>query len=117
MQVVDQNGKVAQPHSTTKCFDHGDDVANKEPDKLVAISGLSSFSSTSLLSEELVKNDEELKMLREQFEELQKKFLEKDEALIALKDTIAEMNGVNETLRELKQQIMEKDSLLTNTNL
>lgn len=118
IQAVDQNGKVnAQPHSTKKQIDRGDDVANKEPDKLDAISGLSSFSSNSLLSEELVKNGEELKMLREQFEELQKIFLEKDEALRALKDTTTEMNGVNETLRELKQQIMEKDSLMTNANL
>ncbi|XP_074580414.1 protein MICROTUBULE BINDING PROTEIN 2C-like [Curcuma longa] len=117
-KAVDQNGKVnAQPHSTKKQIDRGDDVANKEPDKLDAISGLSSFSSNSLLSEELVKNGEELKMLREQFEELQKIFLEKDEALRALKDTTTEMNGVNETLRELKQQIMEKDSLMTNANL
>lgn len=60
---------------------------------------------------------EELKLLQEQLDDLHKKLLEKDEALKSLKDSLTEMNVANATVNELKEQLMEKDSLITNANL
>ncbi|WOL17492.1 hypothetical protein Cni_G26284 [Canna indica] len=117
-KVADQNGRVsAQTRSAKKKSDRGENTPNKESDKLDAASGSSIFSSSTLMAEDVQKNEEQLKMLREQFGDLYKSLQEKDEALKTLKDTMNEMNEVNATLQELKQQIVEKNSLITNANL
>jgi len=70
------------------------------------------FSSRTLASE---KDIEELGMLKEQVEELQRKLLEKDELLKSAENTRDQMNVFNAKLDELKHQASEKESLLKYT--
>lgn len=67
------------------------------------------FSSRSLASE---KDIEELGMLKEQVEELQRKLLEKDELLKSAENSRDQINAFNAKLDELKHQSSEKDTLL-----
>ncbi|CAL0330574.1 unnamed protein product [Lupinus luteus] len=72
----------------------------------------SMFSSRTLTSD----NDtEDLIILKEQVEELQKKLWEKDELLKSAENSREQMNVFNAKLEELKHQTLEKDSLLKYT--
>ncbi|KAK7388837.1 hypothetical protein VNO78_23664 [Psophocarpus tetragonolobus] len=72
----------------------------------------SMFSSRTLASE---KDIEELGMLKEQVEELQRKLLAKDELLKSAENSRDQMNAFNAKLDELKHQATEKDNLLKYT--
>jgi len=58
------------------------------------------------------RDGEELGVLKEQVEELQRKLLEKDELLKSAENTRDQLNAFNIKLDELKHQASEKDTLL-----
>lgn len=58
------------------------------------------------------KDREEMAMLREQISDLQKKLLEKDEALRSAENTVNQMSA---SYGILEEQVAEKDSLLKST--
>lgn len=70
------------------------------------------LSSRALTSE---KDREELAILKEQVEVLQKQLWEKGELLKSAENSRDQMNAFNAKLDELKHQVSEKDSLLKYT--
>lgn len=76
--------------------------------------GFSIFSSRALTAE---KESEELAVLREQYEDLQKKLVEKDELLKSAEISKDEMNDLHVKFNELKRQAAEKDSLAKSVQL
>ncbi|KAK7347372.1 hypothetical protein VNO80_21902 [Phaseolus coccineus] len=101
-RVTDSKSRnVAQSIPAKKKRDHGE----KEQGKNVGndADGYSMFSS---------REGEELGVLKEQVEELQKKLLEKDELLKSAENTRGQLNAFNLKLDELKHQASEKDTLL-----
>lgn len=70
------------------------------------------FTSRALTSE---KDGEDLVILKEQVEELQRKLQEKDELLKSAENSREQINAFNAKLDELKHQALEKDSLMKYT--
>jgi len=62
------------------------------------------------------KPKDEVAMLREQIEDLQKKLLEKEEALRCAQSSVNEMNAAYATIDELRRQVAEKEALIRSTN-
>nr|CAB3470318.1 unnamed protein product [Digitaria exilis] len=62
------------------------------------------------------KPKDEVAVLREQIDELQKKLLEKEEALRAAESSVNEMNAAYVTIDELRRQVAEKEALIRSTN-
>ncbi|XP_004299275.1 PREDICTED: uncharacterized protein LOC101304284 [Fragaria vesca subsp. vesca] len=75
---------------------------------------VSSISSRDLAAE---KEHEELDALRVQFEDLQRKLLEKDELLKSSEISKKEVSSVQAKLEEVKRQAAEKDSLIKASQL
>jgi DNA repair exonuclease SbcCD ATPase subunit len=61
------------------------------------------------------KRREELAALQEQLSGLQKKLLEKDEALRSAENLIGRISAANEAVEELRGQLSEKESLIEST--
>jgi DNA repair exonuclease SbcCD ATPase subunit len=61
------------------------------------------------------KRREELAALQEQLSGLQKKLLEKDEALRSAESLIGRISAANEAVEELRGQLSEKESLIEST--
>ncbi|KAK4252557.1 hypothetical protein QN277_014542 [Acacia crassicarpa] len=105
-RIVDSKGRnVAQSIPTRKKKDHQEKeqgINNLDTDSLP-------FSSRALTSE---KEREELVILKEQVEDLQRKLLEKDELLKSAEDSRIQVNDLTTKLDELMRQASEKDSLL-----
>ncbi|KAJ7978778.1 Movement protein binding protein 2C [Quillaja saponaria] len=113
-KITDPKGRnVAQSIPMKKKRDHGDDQVKNTSSNLDA-DRFSIFSSRALASE---KDREELVILKEQLEELQRKVLEKDELLKSAENSRTQMNAINAKLDELKRQGAEKDLLLKSTQL
>ncbi|KAH7660199.1 Tropomyosin domain-containing protein [Dioscorea alata] len=74
------------------------------------------FSSNQPVTEVLQKEREDVTMLREQLDGLERKILEKDQALKSAEDSLNQMKVANMQLEELKRQITEKDSLIKSSN-
>lgn len=66
--------------------------------------------------ENSLKNREELSILREQVNDLQRKIVEKDESLKSAEIEINQMKAACASIDELKFQIAEKDSLAKSIN-
>ncbi|TVU11637.1 hypothetical protein EJB05_45234 [Eragrostis curvula] len=62
------------------------------------------------------KPKDELAVLREQIDELQKKLVEKEEALRSAESLVGEMNAAYLTVDELRRQVAEKEALIRSTN-
>ncbi|KAG2611323.1 protein MICROTUBULE BINDING PROTEIN 2C-like [Panicum virgatum] len=62
------------------------------------------------------KPKDEVAMLREQIDDLQKKLLEKEEALRCAQSSVNEMNAAYATIDELRRQVAEKEALIRSTN-
>ncbi|GMI72202.1 movement protein binding protein 2C [Hibiscus trionum] len=75
---------------------------------------LSIFSSRDLIAE---KENEELIVLREQVEDLQKRLLEKEELLKSAEISKNQMNDVQAELDQLNRHAAEKDSLIKSIQL
>ncbi|XP_014506033.1 protein MICROTUBULE BINDING PROTEIN 2C [Vigna radiata var. radiata] len=101
-RVTDTKSRnAAQSIPAKKKRDHGE----KEQGKFGGndIDAYSTFSS---------RDSEELNVLKEQVEELQRKLLEKDELLRSAENTRDQLNAFSAKLDELKHQASEKDTLL-----
>ncbi|ERN05735.1 uncharacterized protein LOC18433920 [Amborella trichopoda] len=72
------------------------------------------ISSKGLVSD---RDREELLLLRERVEELQKKLFEKDEILKSAESSLNQMNLVQVSLDELKHQVEEKDTFIRSVHL
>ncbi|MQM19817.1 hypothetical protein Taro_052832 [Colocasia esculenta] len=75
------------------------------------VDGFSIFSST-VPEENIQREREELVLLKEQVEDLQKRLLEKDEVLKTMENSMDQMSSVYATVDELKHQIVEKDLMV-----
>ncbi|XP_015693742.1 protein MICROTUBULE BINDING PROTEIN 2C [Oryza brachyantha] len=62
------------------------------------------------------KDKDEIVLLRDQIEELQKTLLEKEEALKSAESSVSEMNALYSTVDELRRQVAEKEALIKSTN-
>ncbi|XP_074556498.1 protein MICROTUBULE BINDING PROTEIN 2C-like [Curcuma longa] len=67
-------------------------------------------------TEKLQKDQEELNILKEQINDLQRKILEKDEALKSADSEINQMRATYISIDELRVQIAEKDSMVKSIN-
>lgn len=67
-------------------------------------------------TEKLQKDQEELNILKEQIDDLQRKILEKDEALKSADSEINQMRATYISIDELRVQIAEKDSMVKSIN-
>ncbi|XP_020590445.1 uncharacterized protein LOC110031539 isoform X2 [Phalaenopsis equestris] len=69
-------------------------------------------------AEESVQNDiNELLFLRDQVAELQKKLIEKEEALKSAESLTNQVNETHASVGELRRQVVEKDALIKSTNV
>ncbi|KAL2338241.1 hypothetical protein Fmac_012687 [Flemingia macrophylla] len=101
---------VTQSIPAKKKRDHGEKEQGKN-----GSNDADSYSMPSSRSLDSEKDSEELDMLKEQVEELQRKLLEKDELLKSAENSRDQMNAFNVKLDELKHQTSEKDTLLKYT--
>lgn len=62
------------------------------------------------------KPKDEVAVLREQIEDLQKKLLEKEEALRSAESSVNEMNAAYATIDELRRLVTDKEALIRFTN-
>lgn len=62
------------------------------------------------------KPKDEVAVLREQIEDLQKKLLEKEEALRSAESSVSEMNAAYATIDELRRLVTDKEALIRFTN-
>lgn len=62
------------------------------------------------------KDKDEIVLLREQIEELQKTLLEKEEALKSAESLVGEMNTLYSTVDELRRQVADKEGLIKSIN-
>uniref|UniRef100_A0A6V7QQU7 Protein MICROTUBULE BINDING PROTEIN 2C n=1 Tax=Ananas comosus var. bracteatus TaxID=296719 RepID=A0A6V7QQU7_ANACO len=101
-------GRTAHSISAKKRRDHGENAQKSNQD---ADNGddYSIILSKAMAAE---KDREEMAMLREQISDLQKKLLEKDEALKSAENTVNQMSA---SYGILEEQVAEKDSLLKST--
>ncbi|KAF8408245.1 hypothetical protein HHK36_007393 [Tetracentron sinense] len=109
--------KAAQSIPTKKRRDLGDKDPGKNfsrENQDVCADDFSIFSSRAMAVE---KDTEELIILREQVEDLQKKLLEKDVLLKSTEISKNEMTALRAKLDELKHQVAEKDSLIRSAHL
>uniref|UniRef100_A0A7N2MQT0 Uncharacterized protein n=1 Tax=Quercus lobata TaxID=97700 RepID=A0A7N2MQT0_QUELO len=113
MPITEPKGRNAtQSIPTKKRRDPGDKDHSKNASNNFDAESFSSFSSRASAAE---KDREELVMLKEQVEDLQKKISEKDELLKSAEISKNQMNAVQVKLDELKHQAEEKDSLIKST--
>ncbi|KAK7330263.1 hypothetical protein VNO77_24452 [Canavalia gladiata] len=101
---------VAQSIPAKQKKDHGEKEQGKNGSN--DADSYSMFSSKAMASE---KDREELVILKEQVEELQRILLEKDELLKSAENSRDQMNVFTAKLDELKHQFSEKDTLLKYT--
>ncbi|KAJ6814318.1 uncharacterized protein M6B38_116215 [Iris pallida] len=97
--------------SSKKQRDLGDSIQKDNQD---AADDVSTFSSRA--EEDHLKERHELTMLRQQVNDLQKKLLEKEEALKYAKESLNQMNASYASVDELRHLISEKESLIKSTN-
>ncbi|OVA04885.1 hypothetical protein BVC80_1215g16 [Macleaya cordata] len=90
------------------------DLGDNDPNKNACADEFSMFSSRASAVE---KDREELIILHEQVESLQKKLSEKEKLLKSTETSIDQMTLVNAKLDELKRQAAEKDSLIKSAHL
>ncbi|KAF6140048.1 hypothetical protein GIB67_001789 [Kingdonia uniflora] len=102
--------KVAQSIPSKKKREFGDSDTNKT----ASADEFSIFTSGATTME---KDKEELTMLQEQVENLEKKLLEKEELLKSAEASMNQMTTVHSKLDELKRQVEEKDSLIKSAQM
>ncbi|XP_042445613.1 protein MICROTUBULE BINDING PROTEIN 2C-like isoform X3 [Zingiber officinale] len=75
-----------------------------------------SCNGFTIETEKILRAQEELNVLREQINDLQRKILEKDEALKSAESEINQMKAAYISIDELRIQIAEKDSMVKSIN-
>ncbi|XP_068642424.1 protein MICROTUBULE BINDING PROTEIN 2C-like [Aristolochia californica] len=111
-KVADGKGRKTQTVPTKKRVGGNDKSKGNNRDS--SGDDLSIFSSKASAME---KDGDELVMLCERVEELQKKLLEKDELLKSAESSINQMTQVHKKLEELKRQLDEKDASIKSVNM
>ncbi|XP_068638203.1 protein MICROTUBULE BINDING PROTEIN 2C-like isoform X2 [Aristolochia californica] len=114
-KILDGKGRKTQTVPTKKRVGGNDHSRSNNRDS--SRDDHSMLSSKALVTE---KDEDELVMLRERVEDLQKKLLEKDELLKSAETSINQMNQVHKKLEDLKRQLAEKDAtdaLIKSANL
>lgn len=104
--------KSPQSVSAKKRRDPGDAAKKSTPDS----NGENGSVSPLSLSGAENKPKDEIAVLREQIDDLQKKLLEKEEALRYAENSVNEMNVAYATIDELRRQVAEKEALIRSTN-
>ncbi|EER88246.1 hypothetical protein BDA96_10G145800 [Sorghum bicolor] len=104
--------KLPQSVSAKKRRDPGDAAKKSAPDSNGDSGSVVPFS----LSGAENKPKDEVAMLREQIDDLQKKLLEKEEALRSAESSVAEMNAAYATIDELRRLVADKEALIRSTN-
>jgi hypothetical protein len=74
--------------------------------------GVHSSASKPLITRNLRKEREELALLHGQVDELERKLVEKEEALKLAQNSIDQMSTVNEALEDVKHQLGEKELMV-----
>ncbi|XP_054804483.1 protein MICROTUBULE BINDING PROTEIN 2C isoform X3 [Prosopis cineraria] len=111
--IADSRGRnTAQSIPTRRKKDHAEKEQGKNDSNNLDTDNLPTFSSRASTSE---KEREELFILKEQVEDLQRKLLEKDELLKSAENSRIQVNDLKIKLDELMRQALEKDSLLKST--
>ncbi|KAK3130323.1 hypothetical protein QOZ80_6BG0491890 [Eleusine coracana subsp. coracana] len=87
----------------------------KVPDPKVARTTRATPTKKRPQVDQAQKRREELAALQEQLSGLQKKLLEKDEALRSAENLIGRISAANEAVEELRGQLSEKESLIEST--
>jgi chromosome segregation ATPase len=105
-----KSAKTPQSVLAKKRRDPGDGVKKVAPD----LNGEN--GSVAALSAAENKPKDEMTILREQIDEMQKKLLEKEEALRSAENLVNEMNEAYSTIDELRRQVAEKEALIRSTN-
>lgn len=104
--------RVRKTVSTKKRRDLGNNVQQGNQD--LTVDEFSNFSSREV---EIVQKDRfELSLLREQVDSLQRKLLEKEEALKSSEDSVKQMNAVCASINEMRNQVTEKEALIKSSN-
>ncbi|MED6208977.1 hypothetical protein PIB30_050147 [Stylosanthes scabra] len=112
-KATDLRGRnVTQSIPVKKKKDQGEKEQGKNGSNNSDSDSFSGFPSRALTLE---KDSEELVILKEQVEELQRKLQEKDDLLRSAENSREQLNAFNANLDELKRQASEKDSLLKYT--
>ncbi|XP_028763604.1 protein MICROTUBULE BINDING PROTEIN 2C isoform X2 [Neltuma alba] len=112
-RTADSKGRnTSQSIPARKKKDHGEKEQSKNDSNNLDTDSLPTFSSRALTSE---KEREELVMLKEQVEDLQRKLLEKDEHLKSADNSRIQLTDLKTKIDELMRQSSEKDSLLKST--
>ncbi|XP_077237583.1 movement protein binding protein 2C isoform X2 [Tasmannia lanceolata] len=117
-KIVDPKGrKTAQTIPSKKPRDH----VENDPSKNIIRDNRDSwaddysiFSSRAMAAE---KDRDDLVVLQEQVEDLQKKLTEKEENLKSIENSMNQMNSLHVEFNELKRQVAEKDSLIRSAHL
>ncbi|XP_066377356.1 protein MICROTUBULE BINDING PROTEIN 2C-like isoform X2 [Miscanthus floridulus] len=104
--------KLPQSVSAKKRRDPGDSAKKSAPDS----NGDSGSAVPFSLSGAENKPKDEVAMLREQIDELQKKLLEKEEVLRSAESSVSEMNAAYATIDELRRLVADKEALIRSTN-
>jgi hypothetical protein len=100
--------KAPQSASAKKRRDSEDAIKKSTPD----LNGENGSVEALSLSETENKPRDEMAVLRDQIDELQKKLLEKEEALMSAENLVSEMNEAYSTIDELRRQAAEKEALI-----
>jgi hypothetical protein len=104
--------KLPQSVSAKKRRDPGDAAKKSTPDSNVDNASVVPLS----LSGAENKPKDEVAVLREQIDDLQKKLLEKEEALRSAESSVTEMNAAYATIDELRRLVADKEALIRSTN-
>ena len=104
--------KLPQSVSAKKRRDPGDAAKKSFPDSNGDGGSVVPFS----LSGAENKPKDEVAMLREQIDDLQKNLLEKEEALRSVESSVAKMNAAYATIDELRRLVADKEALIRSTN-
>ncbi|GJN29005.1 hypothetical protein PR202_gb17190 [Eleusine coracana subsp. coracana] len=104
--------KTPQSVSAKQRRDPGDTVKKCNPD----LNGENGSIAALSLSGADNKPKDEMAVLREQIDELQKKLLEKEEGLRSAESLVSEMNEAYSTIDVLRRQVADKESLIRSIN-
>lgn len=110
--------------STTKSVQGTKSISAKKPRSPSEIAssakkspnGIRSSASKPLVAKNLKKEREELALLQGQVDQLEKKLVEKEEALMLAQNSIEQMSTVNEALEDVKHQLEEKEMMVVSAS-
>lgn len=109
-----KSAKTPQTVSAKKRRDPGDTGNKSTPDSNGENGSVAPMTQSG--GENKPKDRDEIGLLREQVDELQKQLVEKEDALRSAESTVSKMNAVYSTVDGLKRQVAEKEALIKYAN-